>query len=217
MGGYGVINFADMLGLSHLIAICPQFSIDPQKAPYETRWHREASGIDFRHDRIADVPRLHNGHIVYDPRCVDGQHVRDIRKYHHLAEVKPYFGGHEQLAMLHQCGVLPGLLLSLVLGCFDTADFVQALRRGRRASPVFWLGLAEALVQRGAPQGALACLEAARGLPGADRFRLAIVEGCIQVAMGRHDLALSILEPWRKDPNLEEYVRWQIWQWQGAG
>jgi hypothetical protein len=216
MGGYGVINFADMLGLAHLVAICPQFSIDPRKAPYETRWNREAARIVFRHDRIAHAARLRHGTIVYDPLCVDGKHVQDIQKHHQLSEVKPFFGGHEQLAMLYQAGVLQGLLLSLVNDRFEPASFVRDLRSGRRNSPVFWLNLAEALVRRGAYRQAFDCVAAARPLQNVDRLRLDVVEGSIHVATGRLDLALSKLESWRGDPTMEEFVRWQIWQWQGA-
>ena len=59
MGGYASINFADTLRLSRVIAVCPQYSIDPARAPYETRWPAEAARIaasgGFRHDRIDQV------------------------------------------------------------------------------------------------------------------------------------------------------------------
>ena len=45
MGGYAVINFADALDLHSLVAICPQVSVDPARAPFEDRWLSEARRI----------------------------------------------------------------------------------------------------------------------------------------------------------------------------
>ncbi len=149
MGGFAAINFADWLGLDHLVAVIPQFSIDRRRAPYEIRWRDEAAVIDFRHDRVDQVLCLRQGWIVYDPWCVDGQHVRDIQRTHALAELKVYFGGHAQFLMLQQANLFTQMLLDMLDGSFDRVAFVRAWRVARRDSAAFWLNLGGILLWRG--------------------------------------------------------------------
>lgn len=172
MGGYGVINFADLLGLHSLVAIIPQYSIDPAKAPYETRWREDAARIDFRNDRIARAPALTRGYLVYDPWCVDGRHARDIQAHHGLSELRLYFGGHDQFRMLQQAGVFTPMLLDMLGGRFDPAAFRRSWRGARRGASAFWLELAAQIAWRGRIGSAHAAFAHAQALghPEAARF-----------------------------------------------
>lgn len=182
MGGFAAINFADLLGLDHLVAVIPQFSVDAARAPYETRWREEAAVIDFRHDRIDQVPCLHNGWIVYDPWCVDGQHVRDIQRTHALAELPVYFGGHAQFLMLQQANLFTQMLLDMLDDSFDRVAFVRAWRVARRGSAAFWLNLGGILAWRGQIAGAQRCLAQARNLPHPEPQGFGDLQGAIDAA-----------------------------------
>jgi hypothetical protein len=165
MGGYALINFADLLGLYSLVAIIPQFSIDAARAPYEKRWRAEAAAIDFKYDRIADVPRLTRGYLVFDPWCVDGKHAADIQKTHGLTEIRVYCGGHAQFLLLQQLDMLSNMLLDMFASGFDPARFRRDFRARRRTSAAYWLGLAETLAARGRIAAARRALLQARTLP----------------------------------------------------
>jgi hypothetical protein len=176
MGGFAAINFANDLGLASLAVVIPQFSIDAAKAPYETRWRGEAARIVFHHDKIDRVPALTNGWIVYDPWCVDGQHVADIQRFHALGEVRVHLGGHAQMLMLQQAEVYTKLLLDMLEETFDPAEFRRSWRAARRRSAAYWLGLAQALLRRGQAAAAQRAIAAARALPHPEPWAIDALE-----------------------------------------
>ena len=55
MGGYAAINYSAAIGLAAVIAISPQFSPDPAKTPFETRWQPECTGPPFDNDLLASA------------------------------------------------------------------------------------------------------------------------------------------------------------------
>lgn len=67
MGGFAAINFANVVNASLYLALMPQFSIDRQKVPFESRWSAEAAKIDFNYDRIGSFERGPVGFVIYDP------------------------------------------------------------------------------------------------------------------------------------------------------
>jgi hypothetical protein len=200
MGGFAVINFAQDLGLASLVAVIPQFSIDAAKAPYETRWRQEASRIEFRHDKIATIPRLTRGWIVFDPWCVDGRHARDIQRYHGLGEVAVPFGGHAEMLMLQQANVFTDMLTDMLEERFDPAAFRRRWRSARRFSAAFWLGLAQVLLRRGALAGAGRCLAQARALPHPEPGWIDLTEADVAIAGGDWAAARMLAGRWAEDP-----------------
>jgi hypothetical protein len=213
MGGFGVINFADLLGLSDLVAVCPQYSNDPTRAPYEDRWLQEARSIAFRHDRIDTAPPITAGTLIYDPASVDGVHAANILRRHPLNSVRPFFAGHEVMRMLQQAGLYSDLLLSLVEGRYDAAGFARALRAGRRKSSACWLGVADALRRRGALEGGFRSIAEARRLGHPDPYIVDAAEGALHMAAGSPERAAALLAPWRTDPAWAGIVTWQASRW----
>ncbi len=165
MGAHASLNYADALGIDAFALVIPQFSIDPAKAPYETRWREEASRLDFTRDRIADRPPVSNGWILFDPWCVDARHVADIQRRHRLTELRVPFGGHAQMLMLQQANVFTQLVIDMLDERFDAPAFRRAWRAARRGSAAFWLGVARTALTRGNPEAALRALDEARALP----------------------------------------------------
>ncbi|AHJ65918.1 putative cytosolic protein [Granulibacter bethesdensis CGDNIH4] len=215
MGGYAAINFAESLALDDLVAVAPQFSIDPALMPQDWRWRREAEGIAFRQDRMRLIGRLQRGTIIYDPDSEDRPHVRAILMYHDLTPLPLRFCGHHMFRALQQARVLPMLAMNLVLGRFDRAAFRRAFRQGRRKSPVFWLELARGLCTKCWLKAATAALDRARGLAPDDAFAQDVVAGEIARAGGNHQEADRLMQLWRSHENAElaEAARYRMAQW----
>ncbi|WP_424940277.1 hypothetical protein [Aliiroseovarius sp. S253] len=102
MGGYGTLLFANALRLRRTLLLSPQYSIMPDKAPYETTYRDEATTLDPALDHLEplrDEQRL-QGIIAYDPRLApqDRLHAQHIRALHpDLQPVALPFGGHTAL------------------------------------------------------------------------------------------------------------------------
>ncbi len=204
MGAYAAIAFSESLGLRSVVAVCPQFSIDAARAPYEARWRGEAARIaasgGFLYDRIDTVGPLHEGWMIYDPGCVDGRHAADIRARHPVGEVRIRHGGHDLMRMLQQADVYTGMLLDMLEGRFDPAAFRRRWRQARRGSAVYWLGVSDALVRRGASTGALGAAKRARGLPHPEPAAIDLAEARARLGLGDAEHARTLAERWAADP-----------------
>ncbi len=211
MGGYASINFADTLRLRRVIAVCPQHSIDPARAPYETRWPAEAARIaacgGFRHDRIDQVTPPVEGWIIYDPAGVDRLHAAAIGKRHHLEEVPVRLARHQEMRVLQQADLFTPMLLDMIEGVFDGAAFARSLRTGRRRSAAFWLALSAALLAHRRPQAALRAIGQARALPHPEPAELDIQQAEALAACGDIAKAITLAAPWADDP---------AWRWAAA-
>ncbi len=193
MGGFAVINFAHDLHLDSLVAVCPQFSIDRAKAPFECRWAEEAATIAFRHDKIALIPPIQDGYLIYDPASIDAAHAVLIREYHPLVAVPIPFTGHDILRALGQADVLEELLIGLIAGGFDRPTFVRRLRAGRSRSGVCWLCAAEARLRLGHLRAALRAILAAKDLTVPDPVRADVTHATILRRLGRDVEADAII------------------------
>jgi hypothetical protein len=200
MGGFAAINFAHDLGLASLVAVIPQFSVDGAKAPYEPRWRAEAARLSFRHDKIDRVPPFTGGWAIFDPWCVDGQHVADIQRYHRLGELRVPFGGHAQMLMLQQANVYTDMFTDMLEEKFDPVAFRRRWRVARRQSSAFWLGMAEALLKRGNADGALRAVAQARALPHPDPAWFDMIEADARLARSEHAAARALAEAWLAHP-----------------
>jgi hypothetical protein len=215
MGGFGVINFAQDLNLADLLAIGPQFSIDPAKAPFETRWTREAQELTFENDRIARIPPIRKGWVVYDPTTDDARHANLIRQYHDLTPIRLYFADHHPLAILQQTGLREQLLLDLAANRLDRSHFVQELRRRRRQSSWYWLYLSKELQSRGMLEAAFRAIEAAKAVPNTGRwFPLDVQHATLHQQSGQRDAAVALIEPYLAEEPHAAAARWLLNEWQ---
>jgi hypothetical protein len=200
MGGFAAINFAHDLGLASLVAVIPQFSIAAAKAPYEPRWRAEAARLNFKHDQIDRIAPFTGGWAIFDPWCVDGRHVADIQRFHRLGELRVPFGGHAQMLMLQQANVYTDMFTDMLAEQFDPVAFRRRWRTARRQSSAFWLGIAEALLQRGNSDGALRAVSRARALHHPDPAWFDMVEADARLARGEYAAARKLAEAWAADP-----------------
>ena len=211
MGGYACINFADLLGLCRVIAVCPQYSIDQARVPFELRWRQEAARIEafggFRHDRIDKVTPPVEGWIIYDPGSIDREHASAIGKRHRLVDVPVRFARHHEMRLLQQADMYTPLLLDMIDGRFDAAAFARRLRRERRRSSSFWLAFSASLLLHRRPQAALRAAQAARALPHVAPAEVDIQEAEALAACGDKSGAIALALPWADDPD---------WRWAAA-
>lgn len=121
LGAYAALRFSRLLDLDEVLAFSPQYSIDPVKVPFETRWPDEAAQLDFRGEdmKIRAGCRVH---VVLDPRSVDGQHLALIRAANPGAVIVAHEipdGGHRVIRSFAAGGYLRKVLRSLRHGPLD--------------------------------------------------------------------------------------------------
>jgi hypothetical protein len=210
MGGYAVINFAQDLGLDSLVAVCPQFSIDPRKAPFEPRWRDEAAAIAFRHDKIDRIAPIRHGYAIFDPATVDAAHMAMITRRHAITPIRMHFAGHDVLRMLTGAGVAAELLIGLVRDTVDHAGFVRRLRATRATYAPFWLAAAEARARRGHARAALRAIVRAKAQALPDPPRADIAHAIILRQHGRIEEALALLAAHPDVAIADEMRAWQV-------
>jgi len=135
MGGYAVLKYGRLLGLTHGLAVSPQVSIDRAEVPWERRFQR------FRD------PALHAGMITRpgeappimlvagDPGWeLDGLHLRTAMTQGARLVALPFMR-HAAIDRFTSSQVLEHVLALVLAG--DAAG-VQSYLRGRRADSVQW-------------------------------------------------------------------------------
>lgn len=146
MGGYGVLKYGRLLGLTHGFAVSPQVSIDPADAPWDRR---------FRHHHD---PALHAGMLVapeepppltivagdtaWEP---DALHLRHIQDWPDIHVMRLDFMKHAAIERFTSTRVIAPVLDLMLAG--DPAALRTHLRRGRaQSAPAhLWLGRAAAV------------------------------------------------------------------------
>ena len=216
MGAYAAVNFANDLGLVSLLAICPQYSLQPAKVPFERRWLAEAAAIDFRNDRINAPPRLRRGFIMFDPQTEDRLHAERILAHHDLTPLPIWFTGHEQLRFLTQAGISGDVILGLLRGEMDRAEVVRRVRAARRKSNIVWHGVAKLRLRRGEIAAAARAMDRAEEAPLPDPFDAAVTRGKILRRVGRKQEAEALVAAFLDNPATAPQARWRLDHWAEA-
>lgn len=140
MGGYAAIVTSKALQARRVIALSPQYSIDPQKVPWDTRYNVFARHLNFFRDDMQNlVSRDAEIYVFYDPFDLDHLHHREIsRVVSNLISVRVPFAGHPASARMKDAGVL-GLALSGIFDAhFDQTAFTQIYARNKRNLAGYW-------------------------------------------------------------------------------
>ena len=147
MGGYAAIKYSQQLACQRVVALVPQYSIDPQDVDdprYNMFFHK-----DNNHNmRVTtqDVSTECEYIIVYDPYCVE-----DRRHYEKLKAVLPNlhtlnlpFTGHDAIAILASSELLNDFLTRE----FDADFFYQKMRQVKKNSKFYYRKVIENLLPR---------------------------------------------------------------------
>lgn len=147
MGGYAAIKYSKMLDCQRVVALVPQYSIDPQDVDdprYNMFFHQE-NNHNMR-VQAEDVSSTCEYLIVYDPYCVE-----DRRHYEKLKAVLPNlhtlklpFTGHDAIAVLASSELLNEFLTHE----FDAEFFYKKMRQVKKNSKFYYRKVIENLLPR---------------------------------------------------------------------
>lgn len=151
MGGYGAFRFARAMGAVRIVAISPQVSLDPDVAPFEWRYRREAADFDPVLGAIAPPDgQGPTGLILADPFIpADIAHARALAALFPQVRILRLAGsGHPASRLLREGG--KGWLIQRAAR--DVATDPRQIRKShieaRRTSPGYWTRLARAAAAR---------------------------------------------------------------------
>jgi pimeloyl-ACP methyl ester carboxylesterase len=139
MGGYAAIKFAPQVSANTAIAISPQYSIDPEKAPFEKRFLKYFRREAWTNDTfVRDAHQGISSYVFYDPFDDDGIHFNLLDQ--HVAGIIPVkvpFGGHPAGMQLTELRILQPAVLDIIVGDFDVGAFSVLRARARKSSEKF--------------------------------------------------------------------------------
>lgn len=153
MGGYAAFRFAPVLGLQHLIAVSPQYTIDSALVPQDRRYRKYAKDFDSARGVIQSNPAL-QGAILFDPaRPLDMYHAEVLSGLSCNMLLAPlWFGGHPATGVIGSRKRFPKVQKELLSGRIDPNALIKLHRACRRGSAVYWRHLAQFSQQRGRAQ-----------------------------------------------------------------
>ena len=141
MGGYAALRFADAAGANAVLAISPQYSINPQKMPLETRWLQESQRIEWRPEIEGRLVCEPCPVVIFDP-IEDGRQVERIQEDIDICPVRLPHVSHPASTYLVEIGLLKPLVLQTLSGELDATAFGIEARKRRRASGFYLSNLA---------------------------------------------------------------------------
>lgn len=146
MGGYAAINFADLIGATEVIAICPQYTVNPSVVPWETRFPRGQARIKHY---IYDQPQNRNWEgkdvcVIYDPvDSLDSRHVDLLKECVPATFVRLPHSTHPCTQVLSTASLKAFILSCLERGVLNSIPLLHAsFKSDRKKSWYYWLYLA---------------------------------------------------------------------------
>lgn len=184
MGGYAAIRFSSAVAAEMAITIAPQFAIDPNQPPFDTRWSKDAARIRFIHGDPWTNVRAQVV-AIYDNRGVDLRHIILYRRFVRLLEIGLPYSGHNPAQFLLGIGLFQDLIAGLLGEHFNTAKFRRTFREKRKTSPEYFFNLSKAA--RHPPRALILLDNALRLAP--ERPHMLGARANILLALGRPDEA----------------------------
>ena len=151
MGGYGALMFSNRLKADRVVAIAPQYSIDSQVVPFETRWQDDRSRVQFMYDDMGDG-LIKQGQVVifYDKFFeFDHLHVEMIERHRPVDKFLVNFSTHTVARSLNDMGILSRVMERVLTNRMSRREFVEVIRQARKKSPLTLHNMAYALKKSG--------------------------------------------------------------------
>lgn len=178
MGAYAAVRFADAVGAGQALALSPQYSIDPARAPFERRWGQDRRRLRFLPGIDGPIRSRVRPIVAYDPHGPDRPHADRIAADTPIIRLPIPYGGHPVGSLLSEAGLLTGIVMQALDGTLDPAETGQAIRARRRRLSAYF--------------GALASRQPA----SRPRLAIALAQRAVELAPGRpdthHALALRL-------------------------
>jgi hypothetical protein len=191
MGGYAALRFAGEIGAHAALALSPQFSLDPRKVPFETRWGPDRRRIRFLRSLDGAIMPGPRRILAYDSALVaDRRHAMLLAAEADMILLPLPYAGHPVGGFLNDTRLLRPLVLTALDGSFDAVRFRRAAH-DRRTRSAHWLAnIAERQPDARAGTG-IALARRAVGL-APDYASLHDVLARRLAAAGRYDEAIAV-------------------------
>ena len=139
MGGYAALRFADAVGAHAALALSPQYSLDPRKVPFETRWAPDRRRIRFLPAIDGALRPGPQRIFAYDSALdADRRHAELLIAAAPMTALALPHAGHPVGAFLNDIKLLRPLVLTALDGSFDAGRFRRAAH-ARRTRSAHWL------------------------------------------------------------------------------
>ena len=139
MGGYAALRFAGEIGAHAALALSPQYSLDPRKTPFETRWAAARRRIRFLKSLDGAILRGPRMILAYDSALeADRCHAELLASEAEMVLLPLPHAGHPVGGFLNDSRLLRPLVLTTLDGSFDEHRFRRAAH-ARRTRSAHWL------------------------------------------------------------------------------
>ena len=147
MGGYAAIKYSNLLDLKRVVALVPQYSINPadvEDPRYNMFFHAELNAN--MQIQPQDVSAEREYIVVYDPYCPEdrAQYIKLEHVLPHIHTLNLPFTGHDAIAVLASSELLHDFLLH----DFDATYFYQKIRQVKKNSKFYYRKVIENLLPR---------------------------------------------------------------------
>lgn len=147
MGGYAAIKYSNLLDLKRVVALVPQYSINPDDVEdprYNMFFHAELNAN--MQIQPQDVSAEREYIVVYDPYCPEdrAQYVKLEQVLPHMYTLNLPFTGHDAIAVLASSELLHDFLLH----DFDAPYFYKKIRQVKKNSKFYYRKVIENLLPR---------------------------------------------------------------------
>ena len=149
MGGYGALKHGARLGAKHIIALSPQFTIDPDAVPWDKRYH-EWFKIEW-HNGMAVEPggeAAPTSWLVYDPWCkpdlIHAGLIEAAIPCHHI-----YVQATNHITVKALAGTATSKDMIALVRANDARGLYRLLRARKKSSAVYCLEMVRLTARRG--------------------------------------------------------------------
>lgn len=137
MGGYAAIKYANLLDLKRIVALVPQYSINPDEVT-DSRYNMFFNAELNANMQIQphDVALEREYIVIYDPYCAEDR-VHYVKLQQVLPKIQTLtlpFTGHDAIAVLASSALLHDLLVRQ----FDAPYFYQKIRQVKKRSKFYY-------------------------------------------------------------------------------
>ncbi|HJF27626.1 hypothetical protein NI467_05615 [Acinetobacter bohemicus] len=147
MGGYAAIKYSNALDVQRVVAMVPQYSIDPQDVEdrrYNMFYQPELNqGMRIE---VEDVSAAREYIIIYDPYCAEDRahylKLQAVIPQHHVLHLP--FTGHDAIAVLASSE----LLYDFLVRDYDASYFYQKMRKVKKNSKFYYRKVIENILPR---------------------------------------------------------------------
>lgn len=190
MGAYAAIRFADAAGANAALALSPQYSIDPVKAPHDRRWAQDSYRIRWLADIEGPIRCQFKPVVVYDPSTLDRWHADRIASDIAVTPIRLPYASHPAATFLGEVGMLEGLIFDVLNGTED----VKAIKRQSRALRTTSGTYLSELAARQPPQRFRTAISLARraGMVAPDEAIPKVALANLLTSVGEHEEALAL-------------------------